>query len=137
MIPQDIKEILHNLDVRADILDKEALSQTLTVLINLVESLSEQNEKLKIETQKLKVIFNNDISSLKYKLTPKYPLLHNDSINSAELLISTSKDEIIKSALEYDGVISFEGRDKPNNIFHINDLHPYQLILLQQLQCFS
>jgi len=51
---QDIKEILHNLDVRADILDKEALSQTLTVLINLVESLSEQNEKLKIETQKLR-----------------------------------------------------------------------------------
>jgi len=49
---QDIKEILHNLDVRADILDKEALiPKTLTVLINLVESLSEQNEKLKIETQ--------------------------------------------------------------------------------------
>jgi len=38
----------------SDILDKEALSQTLTVLINLVESLSEQNEKLKIETQKLR-----------------------------------------------------------------------------------
>ena len=54
MSRQDIKEILHNLDVRADILDKEALSQTLTVLINLVESLSEQNEKLKIETQKLR-----------------------------------------------------------------------------------
>jgi hypothetical protein len=51
---QDIKEILHNLDVRAEILDKEALSQTLTVLINLVERLSEQNENLKTENQKLR-----------------------------------------------------------------------------------
>jgi len=54
MSRQEIKEILHNLDFRADILDKEALSQTLTILINLVESLSEQNEKLKIEIQKLR-----------------------------------------------------------------------------------
>lgn len=54
MSRQDIKEILHNLDVRADILDKEALSQTLTVLINLVERLSEQNENLKTENQKLR-----------------------------------------------------------------------------------
>ncbi|MBL0717059.1 MAG: transposase [Desulfosarcina sp.] len=54
MSRQEIKEILHNLEVRADILDKEALSRTLSILINLVENLSEQNEKLKIETQKLR-----------------------------------------------------------------------------------
>jgi len=54
MSRQEIKEILHNLDVRADILDKEALSRTLSVLINLVERLSEENEKLKIENQKLR-----------------------------------------------------------------------------------
>ena len=54
MSRQEIKEILHNLDVRADILDKEALSRTLSILINLVERLSEQNEELKIENQKLR-----------------------------------------------------------------------------------
>lgn len=50
----EIKEILHNLDVRADILDKEALSRTLSILMNLVERLSEENEKLKVENQKLR-----------------------------------------------------------------------------------
>ncbi|MCF8128153.1 MAG: DNA replication initiation control protein YabA [Deltaproteobacteria bacterium] len=54
MSRQEIKEILHNLDVRADILDKEALSRTLSILINLVERLSEENEKLKVENQKLR-----------------------------------------------------------------------------------
>ncbi len=54
MSRQEIKEILHNLDVRADVLDKEALSHTLTILINPVERLSEQNEELKIENQKLR-----------------------------------------------------------------------------------
>jgi len=54
MSRQEIKEILHNLEVRADALDKEALSGTLSILINLVENLSEQNEKLKIEVQKLR-----------------------------------------------------------------------------------
>ena len=54
MSRQEIKEILHNLNVRADILDKEALSRTLSILINLVERLSEQNENLKIENQKLR-----------------------------------------------------------------------------------
>ena len=51
---QETKEILHNLDVRADILDKEALPRTLAILINLVETLSEENEKLKVEIQKLR-----------------------------------------------------------------------------------
>ena len=51
---QEIKKILHNLDVRVDILDKEALSKNLFVLINLVETLSEQNDQLKIENQKLR-----------------------------------------------------------------------------------
>ena len=54
MSRQEIKEILHNLEDRADILGKEALSRTLSILINLVESLSEQNEKLKIGVQKLR-----------------------------------------------------------------------------------
>lgn len=51
---QEIKEILHNLDVRPDFLDKEALSRTLSILINLVERLSEENEKLKVENQKVR-----------------------------------------------------------------------------------
>lgn len=54
MSRQEIKEILHNLDFRPDFLDKEALSRTLSILINLVERLSEENEKLKIENQKLR-----------------------------------------------------------------------------------
>ena len=54
MSRQEIKEILHNLDVRGDILDKESLSRTLSILINLVETLSEQNEELKVENQKLR-----------------------------------------------------------------------------------
>ena len=54
MSRQEIKEIFHNLDVRADILNKEALSRTLSILINLVETLSEENEKLKVEIQKLR-----------------------------------------------------------------------------------
>ena len=54
MSRQETKEILHNLDIRADILDKEGLSQTLAILINLVEKLSEENEDLKTENQKLR-----------------------------------------------------------------------------------
>ena len=54
MSRQEIKEILHNLDIRVDFLDKEALSRTLSILINLVEKLSEQNEELKAENQKLR-----------------------------------------------------------------------------------
>ena len=54
MSRQETKEILHNLEVRADALDKEALSRTLSILVNLVENLSEQNEKLRIEVQKLR-----------------------------------------------------------------------------------
>jgi len=54
MSRQETKEILHNLDVRPDFLDKEALSRTLSILINLVERVSEENEKLKVENQKLR-----------------------------------------------------------------------------------
>ncbi|MCP4721837.1 MAG: hypothetical protein GY860_20445 [Desulfobacteraceae bacterium] len=54
MSRQETKEILHNLDIRADVLDKEALSKTLSILINLVERLTEQNENLKTENQKLR-----------------------------------------------------------------------------------
>jgi len=54
MSREEIKEILHNIDVRPDFLDKQALSRTLSILINLVERLSEENEKLKVENQKLR-----------------------------------------------------------------------------------
>lgn len=54
MSRREIKKILHDLDVRTDIFDKEALSRTLSTLINLVENLSEQNENLKTENQKLR-----------------------------------------------------------------------------------
>ena len=50
MRPQEIKEIFHNIDFNAGIRDNEALFRTISVLLNLVESLSEENEKLKIET---------------------------------------------------------------------------------------
>jgi hypothetical protein len=54
MSRQEIKEIFHNIDFRVDSLDQEPQSRTLSMLINLVERLSEQNEKLKIEIQKLR-----------------------------------------------------------------------------------
>ena len=54
MSRQEIKEILHKLDVRGDIFDTEALSQTLSILINPVEKLSEENEKWKVENQRLR-----------------------------------------------------------------------------------
>jgi hypothetical protein len=54
MSRQETKEILHNLDVRADVLDKDALSKTISILLNLVERLSEENEKVKIEIQRLR-----------------------------------------------------------------------------------
>ena len=54
MSRQEIKEILHNIDFRADVLDKDALSKTVSILLNLVERLSEENEKVKIEIQKLR-----------------------------------------------------------------------------------
>jgi hypothetical protein len=54
MSRQEIKEILHNIDFRADNPDQESQSRTLSILINLVERLSEQNEELKLENQKLR-----------------------------------------------------------------------------------
>jgi len=54
MSPSEIKEILHKVDVRTDVLDKEALSKALSTLLQLVERLNEENEKLKIENQKLR-----------------------------------------------------------------------------------
>ncbi|MFO7984994.1 MAG: hypothetical protein R6U38_03955, partial [Desulfatiglandaceae bacterium] len=51
---REIKEILHNLDFRADIPDKESPSGSFSILINLVERLSEQNEDLTLENQKLR-----------------------------------------------------------------------------------
>jgi hypothetical protein len=50
----EIKEILHNVDVRSEHLDKETLSRALSTLLQLVERLNEENEKLKIENQKLR-----------------------------------------------------------------------------------
>ena len=54
MSRQEIKEILHNIDVRADVLDKDTLSKTLSILLNLVERLNEENEKVKVENQRLR-----------------------------------------------------------------------------------
>ena len=54
MSRQEIKEILHNLNFRADISGGELPSGSLPILINLVESLSEENEKLKIDNQTLR-----------------------------------------------------------------------------------
>ena len=54
MSPQEIKEILHNIDFQADSFIQEPHSKTLQILINLVERLSEENEKFKIEIQKLR-----------------------------------------------------------------------------------
>jgi len=70
MSRQEVKEILHNLDVRPDFLDKEALSRALTVLINLVEKLSEENEKFKLENQRLRDE-NNRLKGEQGK--PKFP----------------------------------------------------------------
>ena len=54
MSRQETKEILHNIDFQADSSLQEPHSNTLPILINLVERLSEENEKLKIEIQKLR-----------------------------------------------------------------------------------
>ena len=54
MSRQEIKEIFHNIDFQADSSLQEPHSKTLPILINLVERLSEENEKLKIEIQKLR-----------------------------------------------------------------------------------
>jgi len=54
MSRQEIKEILHNIDFRVNSLDPESHSRTFSILINLVERLSEQNEELKLENQKLR-----------------------------------------------------------------------------------
>ena len=54
MSPQEIKEILHNVDVGPDVLDKETLSNALSTLLQLVERFNAENEKLKIENQKLR-----------------------------------------------------------------------------------
>ena len=54
MSRQEIKEILHNIDFRVGSSLQEPHSEALPILINLVERLSEENEKLKIEIQKLR-----------------------------------------------------------------------------------
>ena len=54
MSPQEIKEILHKVDVGPDVLDKETLSNALSTLLQLVERFNAENEKLKIENQKLR-----------------------------------------------------------------------------------
>ena len=54
MSPQEIKEILHDINFQAISSLQEPHSKTFPILINLVERLSEENEKLKIENQKLR-----------------------------------------------------------------------------------
>ncbi len=54
MSRQEIKEILHNIDFRVDSSLQKPHSEALPIFINLIERLSEENEKLKIEIQKLR-----------------------------------------------------------------------------------
>ena len=54
MSRQEIKKLLHNIDFQADSFLQESSSKGLQILINLVEKLSEENEQLKIEIQKLR-----------------------------------------------------------------------------------
>ncbi len=54
MSRQEIKEILHDIDFRAYSSLQEPHCNTFPILINLVERLSEENENLKIEIQKLR-----------------------------------------------------------------------------------
>jgi len=54
MSRQEIKEILHDIDFQAYSSLQEPHCNTLPILINLVERLSEENENLKIEIQKLR-----------------------------------------------------------------------------------
>ncbi|AXG70773.1 hypothetical protein KORDIASMS9_03019 [Kordia sp. SMS9] len=72
------------------------------------------------QTEKFQLNYRENRSQLRYKLPIRYPLYQNDTIATAELLISTSVDAIIKSSREYDGVINFEGRNTFNNRHHIN-----------------
>jgi len=70
MSHQKIKEILHNIDFRVDSSLQEPRSEALPILINLIERLSEENEKLKIEIQKLRDE-NNRLKGEQGK--PKFP----------------------------------------------------------------
>ena len=70
MSPQEIKEILHDIDFQANNSLQEPHSKTFPILINLVERLSEENEKLKIEIQKLRDE-NNRLKGEQGK--PKFP----------------------------------------------------------------
>ena len=67
---QEIKKILHNIDFRADSSLQEPHAETLPILTNLIEGLSEENEKLKIEIQKLRDE-NNRLKGEQGK--PKFP----------------------------------------------------------------
>lgn len=70
MSRQEIKKILHNIDFRADSSLQEPHAETLPILTNLIEGLSEENEKLKIEIQKLRDE-NNRLKGEQGK--PKFP----------------------------------------------------------------
>ena len=61
MSPSKINEILRNIDISPDETDNKRLAKVLPILFQLIESLSQDNEKLKIENQKLR----DEISLLK------------------------------------------------------------------------
>ena len=86
MSPSAIKEILHNIDIRPDSLDNEKLSKALSILINLVERLSEENEKLKIENQKLR----DENSRLKGEQGK--PKIRGNKIEGKDNNVSSEKD---------------------------------------------
>jgi hypothetical protein len=72
------------------------------------------------QSDKFQLNYKENRSTLDYKSHLRYPLYFNDTLPKAELLISTSVDDIIKSSREYNGVINFEGRNTYNNIYHVN-----------------
>ena len=86
MSPSAIKEILHNIDIRPDSLDNEKLSKALSILLNLVEKLSEENEKLKIENQKLRDE-NNLLKGEQGK-----PKIRGNKIEGKDNNVSSEKD---------------------------------------------
>ncbi|MCH2195563.1 hypothetical protein [Kordia sp.] len=100
-------------------------SQTLDPSVNTQKIVLKDNSYFYIgigqnKSAKLQLNYQENRSLLKHKSPARYPLYFNDSIKTAELLISTSVDDIIKSSREYSGVINFEGRSAFDNRYHIN-----------------
>ncbi|RJS70474.1 hypothetical protein CW714_07190 [Methanophagales archaeon] len=92
MIQSQVTEALKALNIRPDEIADERLAEAFRILLQLIEVLSEENEKLKAENQKLRDAINllkgeqakpdikpsrkrpnEDISSEEERKTQKYP----------------------------------------------------------------